>query len=32
MAVEAIPHQGGHMFRDFIIIVLLLVIAKLVFF
>jgi hypothetical protein len=33
MAIQAIPHQGGHTrFRDIIIVVLLVVIAKLVFF
>jgi hypothetical protein len=32
MAVEAMPHQGKHRFRDFIIVVPLVVIAKLVFF
>jgi hypothetical protein len=33
MAIQAIPHQGEHTrFRDFIVVVLLVVIAKLVFF
>jgi hypothetical protein len=32
MAVEAIPHNGGHSFRDFIILVLIVVIARLLFF
>jgi hypothetical protein len=32
MAVEPIHQHGGHRFRDFIIVVLLKVIAKLVFF
>jgi hypothetical protein len=32
MAVEAMPQLGGHRFRDFMIIVQLVVIAKLVFF
>jgi hypothetical protein len=32
MAVEAMPHHGGHMFRDFIILVLMVVIARLLFF
>jgi hypothetical protein len=32
MAVEAMPHHGGHRFRDFIILVLMVVIAKLLFF
>jgi hypothetical protein len=32
MAVEAMPHHGGHRFRDFIIIVLVVVIARLLFF
>jgi hypothetical protein len=32
MAVEAMPHHGGHKFRDFIIVVLMVVIARLLFF
>jgi hypothetical protein len=32
ITVEAMPHHGGHMFRDFIIVVLLVVIARLWFF
>jgi hypothetical protein len=32
MAVEAMPHHGGHRFRDFIILVLIVVIARLLFF
>jgi hypothetical protein len=32
MVVEAMPHHGGHRFRDFIIIVLMVVIARLLFF
>jgi hypothetical protein len=32
VAVKAIPQHGGHRFRDFTIIILLVVIAKLVFF
>jgi hypothetical protein len=32
MAVEAMPHHGGHRFRDFIILVLMVVIARLLFF
>jgi hypothetical protein len=32
MAVEAMPQQCGHMFRDFMIVVMLVVITKLVFF
>jgi hypothetical protein len=32
MAVEAMPHHGGHRFRDFIIVVLMVVIARLLFF
>jgi hypothetical protein len=32
MAVEAMPHHGGHRFRDFIILILLVVIARLLFF
>jgi hypothetical protein len=31
MAVEAMPHHGGHRFRDFIILVLMVVIARLLF-
>jgi hypothetical protein len=30
--IEAMPHLGGQTFRDFIIVVLLVVITKLVFF
>jgi hypothetical protein len=32
MAVEAMPHYGEHGFRDFIIVVLLVVIARILFF
>jgi hypothetical protein len=32
MTVEAMPHHGGHRFRDFIILVLMVVIARLLFF
>jgi hypothetical protein len=32
MDVEAMPHHGRHRFRDFIILVLLVVIARLLFF
>jgi hypothetical protein len=32
MAVEAMPHHGGHRFRDFIILVLMVVIVRLLFF
>jgi hypothetical protein len=32
MAVEAMPHHGRHKFRDFIILVLMVVIARLLFF
>jgi hypothetical protein len=32
MAVEAMPHHGGHRFRDFIILVLMVVVARLLFF
>jgi hypothetical protein len=32
MAVEAMHHHGGHMFRDFTILVLMVVIARLLFF
>jgi hypothetical protein len=32
MAVEAMPHHGGHRFRDFIILVLMVVIARILFF
>jgi hypothetical protein len=32
MVVEAMPHHGGHKFRDFIIVVLMVVIARLMFF
>jgi uncharacterized membrane protein YdbT with pleckstrin-like domain len=32
MVVEAMPHHGRHRFRDFIILVLMVVIARLLFF
>jgi hypothetical protein len=32
MVVEAMPHHGGHKFRDFFILVLIVVIARLLFF
>jgi hypothetical protein len=32
IVIEAMPQHGGHMFRDFIIVVLLVVITKLMFF
>jgi hypothetical protein len=32
MAVEAMPHHGEHGFRDFIILVLMVVITRLLFF
>jgi hypothetical protein len=32
VAVEAMPHHGGYGFRDFIILVLMVVIARLLFF
>jgi hypothetical protein len=32
MVVEAMPHHGGYRFRDFIIVVLMVVIARLLFF
>jgi hypothetical protein len=32
MTIEAMPQQGGHRFRYFMIVVLLVMIAKLVFF
>jgi hypothetical protein len=32
MAVEAMPHHDRHRFRDFIILVLMVVIARLLFF
>jgi hypothetical protein len=32
MAVEAMPHHVGHRFRDFIIVVLMVLIARLLFF
>jgi hypothetical protein len=32
MAVETMPHHGGHRFRDFIIFILMVVIARLLFF
>jgi hypothetical protein len=32
MGVGAMPHHGGHRFRDFIIVVLMVVIARLLFF
>jgi hypothetical protein len=32
MVVEAMPHHGAHRFRDFFIVVLLVVTAKLLFF
>jgi hypothetical protein len=32
MPVETMPHHGGHSFRDFIILVLMVVIARLLFF
>jgi hypothetical protein len=31
MVVEAMSHHGGHKFRDFIIVVLMVVIARLLF-
>jgi hypothetical protein len=31
MAIEAMPHHGRHRFRDFIILVLMVVIARLLF-
>jgi hypothetical protein len=31
MVVEAMPHHGEHKFRDFIIVVLMVVIARLLF-
>jgi hypothetical protein len=32
MVVEAMPHHSGHGFRDFIIVVLMVMIARLLFF
>jgi hypothetical protein len=32
MVVEVMPHHGGHGFRDFIILVLMVVIPRLLFF
>jgi hypothetical protein len=32
MAVQAMPHHDGHRFSDFIIVVLMVVIARLLFF
>jgi hypothetical protein len=32
MAIEAMPHHGRHRIRDFIIVVLMVVIARLLFF
>jgi hypothetical protein len=32
MAIEAMPHHGEHRFRDFIILVLMVMIARLLFF